>query len=140
MMPGYDNQQIKTRLMVWWVIWAAVLSGLVLIYLFLAQGKPLPASSAPSELPVNLAGIVPLFVSIILRWLVLPRMTDPAKAFILFIVGLSLAEACGILGTLLGGPYRDTLFLLGLLGLVQWVPFYARQLYNPKGSGFIPNN
>jgi hypothetical protein len=32
------------------------------------------------------------------------------------------------------------LFTLGLLGIVQYVPFYAKKLFDPKGSGFIPNN
>lgn len=140
MMPGYDNRQIKTRLMIWWIIWGSVLLGLILIYMLLVQGKPLPASAPTSELPVNLAGVAPLFVSIILRWLVLPRMTDPTRAFVLFIVGISLAEACGILGTFLGGPYRDSLFMLGVLGITQYVPFYAKRLFDPRGSGFIPNN
>jgi hypothetical protein len=139
MMPGYDNQKIKARLLIWWIIWASVLGGLVLIYLLLAQGKPLPPVSRENLLQ-GLIGIVPLFVSIVLRWLVLPRATDPNRAFVLFIVGLALAEACGILGIFLGGPYRDSLFVLGVLGITQYVPFYAKKLFDPKGSGFIPNN
>ena len=140
MMPGYDDGQIKRRLMIWWILWAAILIGLILIYVGLALGRPLPASGPTSELPVNLVGVVPLFLSIILRWLVLPRMSDPQRGFVLFIVGLALAEACGILGIFLGGPYRDSLFALGMLGIGQWVPFFAKKLYDPKGSGFIPNN
>jgi hypothetical protein len=31
-------------------------------------------------------------------------------------------------------------FALGLLGVIQYVPVYARKLFDPKGSGFIPNN
>lgn len=139
MMPGYDDRQIKARLLIWWIVWTSILAGLVLIYLFLAQGKPLPPASAENPLQ-GLVGLVPLFVSIVLRWLVLPRSTDPNRAFVLFIVGLSLAEACGLLGIFLGGPYRDSLFVLGVLGVVQYVPFYAKRLFDPKGAGFIPNN
>jgi len=139
MMPGYDHQQIKARLLIWWVIWASILGGLVLIYLFLALGKPLPPVARENPLQ-GLIGFVPLFISIILRWLVLPRATDPARAFVLFIVGLALAEGCGLLGIFLGGPYRDSLFVLGVLGIIQYMPFYAKKLFDPKGSGFIPNN
>lgn len=139
MMPGYDDQRIKTRLLVWWVFWAASLGGVVMIYLLLAQGKPLPPASAENPLQ-GLIGLVPLFVSIILRWLVLPRATEPNRAFVLFVVGVALAEACGILGIFLGGPYRDSLFVLGVLGVAQYVPFYAKKLFDPKGTGFIPNN
>ncbi|MES1168045.1 MAG: hypothetical protein ABUL61_02630, partial [Oleiharenicola lentus] len=62
------------------------------------------------------------------------------RVFPMFIIGLALAEGCGIMGIFLGGPYRDALFLLSILGLVQFVPVFAKRLGEPKGSGFIPNN
>jgi len=139
MMPGYDDRKIRARLLAWWIIWASILAGLVLIYLLLAQGKPLPPVARDNPLQ-GLVGIVPLFVSIVIRWLVLPRVTEPTRAFVLFVAGVALAEACGFLGIFLGGPYRDSLFVLGVLGVTQFVPFYAKKLFDPKGSGFIPNN
>ena len=139
MMPGYDDQKIKARLLVWWIIWAVSAVGLVMIYLLLAQGKPLPPASTQNPLQ-GLVGLVPLFVSIVLRWLVLPRVTEPTRAFVFFMAGVALAEACGILGIFLGGPYRDSLFVLGVLGITQYVPFYAKKLFDPRGAGFIPNN
>lgn len=139
MIPGPDAQRIKAQLLIWWIIWSGVLAGLCGIYFFLGRTKPLPAPSS-ADLLVNLVGFVPLFVSIVIRWLVLPRYTDPGRALVLFIIGLALAESCGIMGIFLGGPYRDALFVLGVLGIVQFVPFYAKKLFDPKGSGFIPNN
>lgn len=139
MMPGYDDQKIKGHLKVWWITWALVLIWLLLAYSAFTRGKPLPAPTKDNSL-TGLIAIVPLFVSIVIRWLVLPRASDPKRALVLFIVGLALAEACGLLGIFLGGPYRDSLFVLGVLGITQYVPFYARKLFDPKGSGFIPNN
>jgi hypothetical protein len=139
MMPGYNEQRIRAQLMVWWIIWAAILAGLCLVYFFLGWGKPLPAVSPAN--PLNgLVGIIPLFLSIIIRWLVLPRYTDPRRALVVFVLGIALAEGCGFLGTFLGGPYRESLFVLGVLGIAQYAPFYARKFFDPKGSGFIPNN
>jgi hypothetical protein len=138
-MPGYDDRKIKSRLKVWWITWALVLIWLLLAYSALTRGKPLPAPTKDNSL-TGLIAVVPLFVSIVIRWLVLPRATDPNRAFVLFIVGIALAEGCGILGTVFGGPYRDSLFVLGGLGIAQYVPFYARKLFDPKGAGFIPNN
>ncbi len=37
-------------------------------------------------------------------------------------------------------PKRFYDAVLGVLGVVQYVPFYARKLFDPKGSGYIPNN
>jgi F0F1-type ATP synthase membrane subunit c/vacuolar-type H+-ATPase subunit K len=128
---------IRGQLLVWWIIWAALLVGLCVIYLTLGRGAMRSAAANPFE---NLVGLVPLFVSIVVRWLVLPRYTDGPKAFVVFVLGCALAEGCALLGIFLGGPYRDDLFLLGVLGILQFVPFYARRLYEPKPTGFIPNH
>jgi hypothetical protein len=138
MLSALDAQRLKGQLMVFWIIWASILAGLIIIYLFLGQ-KPLKPVVA-AELPVNLAGIVPLFISIVVRWLVLPRCEVLMRAFPVFIVGLALAEACGLMGIFLGGPYRESLFVLGVLGVTSYVPLFAKRLLDPKGSGFIPNN
>ena len=133
-----EQQRARAQLKIWWIIWAAILAGLGVIYLALVQGRPLaPAAENPL---FNLLGLVPLFISIVIRWLVLPRYTEPARALYMFIAGLALAEACGLLGLFLGGPYRDDLFVLGMLGLAQFAPFFARHYYEPKPAGFIPNN
>ena len=139
MMPGFDDQKIKQRLLVWWILWGSCLAAVITLYLVLVGDKPLPPISKDNPLQ-GLAGVVPLFVSIVIRWLVLPRSTEPTRAFVLFMIGVALAEACGILGMFLGGPYRDSLFVLGVLGIAQYVPFFAKKLFDPKGSGFIPNN
>jgi hypothetical protein len=138
MLPAPDAQRLKGQLMVFWIIWAAILSGLIIIYVFLGQKPVKPVVAA--DLPVNLAGIVPLFISIVIRWLVLPRCAVLMRAFPVFVTGLALAEACGLMGIFLGGPYRDSLFVLGVLGVTSYVPLFAKRLLEPKGSGFIPNS
>jgi hypothetical protein len=139
MIPDPDSQRIKTQLLIWWNLWAGFLIGLCLVYFFLGRSQPLPAPSS-AEFLVNLTGFVPLFISVVIRWLVLPRYTNLARAFVVFVVGLALAESCGLLGIFIGGPYRDALFVLGVLGIVQYVPLYAQKFVEPKRSGFIPNN
>ncbi len=137
--PSNDSAQPAFPLLIWWIIWGAILAGLVLLYLFLGRGPVKPVSET-GDLLFSLVGLVPLFVSIVIRWLVLPRYDDLSKAFPLFIVGLALAEASGILGIFLGGAYKDDLFVLGVLGIAQYVPFFAKGYLEPKPQGFIPNN
>ncbi len=139
MIPGTDAPRARAQLLIWWVGWGAVLLGLVVVYLVLGRA-PLKVPAAGAHPLTGLVGLVPLFVSIVIRWLALPRFNNLARAFPLFIVGLGLAEACGLLGIFLGGVYRDDLFLLGVLGIMQYVPFFARQYLVPKPTGFIPNN
>lgn len=139
MIPGPDAQRIKAKLAIWWIVWGSVLAGLLVVYFALTRNKPLPPP-ASAELLTNLMGFVPVFLSVIIRWLVIPRYNNPARAFVMFIMGVALAEACGLLGIFIGGGYRDSLFLLGVLGIVQYVPIFAKRLYEPKITGFIPNN
>lgn len=135
-----DARRNRAKLIVWWIIWAAILSGLVMIYFFLGRGQPVPKELSQENMLTGLIGLVPLFISVVIRWLVLPRCTEMSRAFVLFIIGLSLAEGCGILGIFLGGPYRDDLFVVGVFGIVQYIPIFAKNYVEPKGSGFIPNN
>lgn len=137
--PHAVSAATKQMLLIWWFIWSVILTGLVGIYLMLGRG-PLPTAPAAGNPFPHLVGLVPLFVSIVIRWLVLPRYAGSlAKALPMFIVGLALAETCGILGIFLGGPFRDDLFVLGVLGALQFIPVFARQLAEPKPEGFIPN-
>jgi len=139
MISESDRRRIKSHLMVWWIVWAGILGMVCAVYFIFTKNKPLPPA-ASAELLLNIAGFVPLFVSVIIRWLVLPRYSDPVRAFVVFIIGLSLADACSMFGIFIGGGYRDALFMLGVLGIIQYAPFYARRFFEPKVTGFIPNN
>ena len=135
-----EAQCNRAKLLVWWILWGSILGGLLLIYLVLGRTQPLPKNVAAEKMFTGLVGLIPMVVSVVVRWLVLPRASDMNRALVIFIFGLATAEACGILGIFLGGPYRDDLFLLGMFGVVQYVPFFAKNYIEPKVSGFIPNN
>ena len=132
--PGPAAAELRARLMVWWFLWGGMLASLLsvgAVFGFLRAPEP------PGNDPLlNLVGLVPLFVSIVIRWLVLPRGTQPKSALVMFLLGLGLADTCGLLGIFLGGPYRDDLFILGVLGILQFAPFFARRLHAPPGGGF----
>jgi hypothetical protein len=137
MIPDPEAPRVKTTIMLLWIIWASSLGFLGILCLVLGHGAASPAGNPA----VNLVGFVPLFVSIVIRWLVLPRSgAQPGALLVMVVIGTALAETCGILGLLLGGPYRQDLFILGMLGVAQFVPIFARRAMEPKPQGFIPNN
>lgn len=105
---------------VWWIIWAAITIGLAVIYGAIPPTTPKVNVEAIRYLP-----LLPLAAAVIVRWLILPRLTDAMRAFPIFIVGLALAEGCGIFGIFLVPDLRQTYFTLALLGLVQFAPFFA---------------
>lgn len=122
--------------LVWWIIWAAITTGLIAIYV-LMHSRPGPNATAAT--PAGWLAFIPLGTSAVLRWLVFPKQRDATKALVIFILGMATAEAGGILGTLLGGVHRDELFALGVVGVLQWMPFFARRFYSGEiapGHGF----
>ena len=135
-----DARRNRAKILVWWIIWGGFFVGLATIYVFLGRGPQGPKDLPAEKMLTGLIGVIPLFVSVVIRWLVLPRYTDMNRALVMFIFGLGLAEGCGILGIFLGGPYRDDLFLLGLFGIVQFIPIFAKSYLEPKVTGFMPNN
>jgi hypothetical protein len=135
-----DAQRNRARLKVWWILWGAIFGSMVGFYFVFAHGKALPKDLSQQQQLLALIALAPLVISVVIRWLVLPRITDIRRAFVLFILGLAMAEGCCIFGLFLGGALRDELFLIGLFGIAQYIPIFTRAYIEPKGSGFIPNN
>jgi hypothetical protein len=107
----------KAPRFVWWVIWLAILTGLVVLRFVV----PEPAGADLPPGPAVYAGLVPLVVSALLRWWVLPRTAGAA-------------ESCGLLGLFLGGDQRDTFLVLAVIGIAQWVPFFPPDLSDAGGG------
>ena len=112
---------------VWWILWLSFAAGIFVIYHFIAP-KTSVTSPRPSDLPWVL-GAVPLLFSALIRWVFLPRVQDVSKALPLFIIGIAMAEATMILGLFLFRSHHRDLFLLSVLGVLQFVPLFARRFY-----------
>lgn len=116
------------KAMMFWILWGSILMGMPMIYFVL---KPDSTSQQTNPMFAFIA-LSPLLISLVLRWALLPRMTTSQKALPLFIVGMAMAEGCGIVGLILGGDYRHWLFLAGLLGVLQYIPFFASKFDQPS--------
>jgi hypothetical protein len=123
-----ENRTKRAPLFIWWVIWLANLSGLGVLHLVLGD-KPGPGMMAGNT--ASYVGLVPLLFSCALRWLVLPKQKEAAKALVIFVLGAAMAEGCGIIGIVLGGEHRSEFLLLGMLGVLQWMPLFAPRFYAP---------
>lgn len=108
--------------LVWWILWFAILFGLVTIYTFLGQS---PAVAAGPTSSLRFVPILPAVASGFIRWMLLPKANPNGAAMGLFLIGLALAEACVILGIFLAPDLKQTYFVLGLLGVAQFAPFFA---------------
>lgn len=103
----------------WWIIWAAILSTVVGLAAFMPVRPPLTGPN-----PIRYLPIAPLVLASVVRWLVLPRFTQPTRAFPIFIVGIALAEASAVFGIFLVPELRGTYVILALLGIAQFAPVF----------------
>lgn len=122
------TNQSKQQLLVWWVLWAAFQTGVFMLYNLL--GSPSAQVSSPALDPsLWFVGIAPVALSVVIRWFVLPRAKSAQSAFPLFVIGIAMAEASCFFGLFLFPAHKQELFLLSVLGILQFVPFFARRFF-----------
>lgn len=105
---------------VWWVIWSAMLIGVFVMYFTTPADLKVPTPSV-----LWMVALAPFLISSILRWLFLTRIQSSQTAFPLFIVGIGLAESTCIMGLFVFSAHSADLFALSVLGMVQYVPYFA---------------
>lgn len=114
-----EQNPAPNPLLIWWILWFSILSGLVILFFFLRGGSSAPAGGL-AYLP-----LLPLSFGAFVRWVLLPKAKSAPQALPLFLIGLALSEACGILSFVLVPEMRNTYFILALLGVIQFVPVFA---------------
>jgi len=115
-----DEKPPNLPVATWWIIWFALGTGLLFLYFMLGDTMTGESSNELRYFP-----LVPLFASVGIRWFLLPKATDKTKGLRIFIIGMALAEACGITGIILVPDLKQTYFLLALLGIAQYAPYFA---------------
>lgn len=117
--------------MVFWIIWGAILSGLLVIQSFAPAGTPSEAAEAEGGATLFLAiGLVVGALSLAIRFIAIPRLDTQQKKLPFMIVGLALAEGVGILGAFAVSPEfvstRRLMLSIAVVCLVLSAPVYAR--------------
>lgn len=134
-----DQNVVKPpAVMVFWIIWFAILQGLVLVQFFVGGG--IPNGEDQGNAPVwvmAVAGCLAL-VALAIRFTLIPRLTSFQKLLPAMIVGLAFSEAIGFLGMfVLGEEFpatRLSLFVLSICCIVSLAPLYAKS--KEPTSGF----
>ncbi len=124
-----DPNSVPFQILIWWIIWGGILSGLGIVYLVMGRRELVPLGSGL----IGLVALGPIVLSGLVRWVLLPRLRDIRMALPFFVIGLGLAEGAGVLSVLLGGPYRHELVLLSALAILQFIPIFAVKQFNPQG-------
>lgn len=128
--PAARLRPAPPRALVFWVIWAAILAGSIVIYTVFSRRVAAPDAGGGI---LDWFGLAPLLGSVAVRWLVFPRFTEINRALPIFVVGLALAEGATILSTFLAmGQARAIVAVLGIAGIIMWVPVFAKSLTPPR--------
>ena len=117
--------------MVWWVLWIAFLVGIFTIYNTL--GKQIGNTSHSDQFPWQIFA-APVFISMVVRWIVLPRINQAQMALVAFVLGIAFAESTCFMGLFIVPAHRADLFLLSVIGIFQFLPYYAGRFYRGDGN------
>ena len=123
--PGPPKTVLTTQILVFWIFWFSFMAAEIIIYGILARQLHVRQEANASSWMI---GTVPVILSTINRWMVLPRMRTYLAALPFFIVGFGLAEASLLLGLILFPSHKEILFALALACTLQYVPFFAGRL------------
>lgn len=121
---------------VFWVIWFAIFNGLFIIQFFAAGG--IPKGENVGDAPMTLIAIAGglAFVSMIVRFIIIPKIDVIEKLLSAMIIGLALAESVGIIGMfLVGKEFPETrlaLFITSISAVAAFAPVYVHALLNRK--------
>lgn len=124
-----QNQQPPIQITAW-IIWFAILSGLVIMQFFIGGGIPSGTNDGTPPALQQFLPAIPAFLALVIRFLVLPRISTTEKKLPVMIVGLSFAEATGLLGMFIVskayGSTQLTFFVLAILAILCLAPIYLK--------------
>ncbi len=103
----------------------------VFVSYFVLGNQPGSGGSAKTSQMFLGLGAMQVVASAVVRWGLLPKVQEAAKAFPLFVVGMSLAESGCFFGLFLVPAYKQELFFASILGIAQFVPIFASRFYEP---------
>lgn len=117
--------------LVFWIIWFAILNGLLMTQFLVAGGIPKGSDeSSPPMLYLWLAGGLAL-AALTVRYMLIPQLKQLPQKLTAMIVGLALSEAIGLSGMFVVGkefPATQQLFFVVSIGcIVSFAPVYARK-------------
>lgn len=130
-LPGQDMSggQVATSVVLW-LIWSAILCGMLMILVFAGGGWPAGEDAGFSHVdPIFIAASSGWLISMGIRFLALPRIDHPAGVLPLAIIGMALSEGAMFLGIFAMMNdlvvMRQTLIVMAFVGVAAYAPVYA---------------
>ena len=129
MIPQQNNPK-PPQALVFWIIWFAILNGLLMIQFFVGGGIPKGADQgkAPFMFLAIAAGLA--LVALGIRFVLIPQIKEVPKKLPAMIIGLAISEAIGLLGMFaVSKEFPETqqiLFVCAIASIISFAPVYAK--------------
>ena len=132
MIPLEDSPPQPPTTLVFWIVWFAILNGLLMIQFFVGGGIPSGVDQGNPPLILLGVGAGLVVVALGIRVLLLPRLQETSKKLPAMVVGLALSDGVGMLGVFgLGKEFaasRLALFLMSIGCILSFAPVYVSRV------------
>lgn len=129
-MNSQQGSPVPPQALVFWIIWFAILQGLVIIQFFVGGGLPKGADQGNPPLWVLVVAGSLALVALAIRFTVIPRIVSVTQKLPAMIIGLALSEGIGFLGMFgVGKEFPTTrlvLFVMAICCIISFAPIYAK--------------
>lgn len=122
-----EETEAIVRPRVWWLIWLGSLTVAGVVYLILSPVDH-PTAHDAEDILRELLPVLPLALSVLMRWVALPLCLGRRAGFAVYVAGLALGETTTILAAVFGGGLSRQLFSAGVLAILQFVPLFLPRL------------
>ncbi|WPJ94024.1 hypothetical protein SH580_11325 [Coraliomargarita algicola] len=117
-----------------WILWFAQLQAAFIFQFFLADGFSKEANAEePMAIWLWLLCLLPLVVATGIRWLSIPKLTEPTKQLVAMIIGLALCEGSVLGSIFLVAPsypqFQIGILMVAVVSIIQFAPSYATPGY-----------
>lgn len=129
-MNSQQGSSAPPQAMIFWILWFAILQGLVIIQFFVGGGIPKGADQGnPPLWALAVAGGLAL-VALAIRFMVIPRLVSVSQKLPAMIIGLAFSEGIGFLGMFgVGKEFPTTqlvLLVMAVCCIISFAPVYAK--------------
>ena len=111
-----------------WIIWGALLFGVVILPFLRSGGLPSGPDKGTPPTFTYVFTFAGFFVSVIIRWFVLPKIKTDEQIMTTMVVGMALAEGTGIFGIFATGrdypSFQIAAYICSIIGILQFAPTY----------------
>jgi hypothetical protein len=128
-MTPANGAPANPKAMIFWILWFAILSGLLMMQLLAKGGVPKLENPENASILFPAIGLGMAMASMTVRFVVIPRMDTLEKKLPLMLVGLAMAESIGVLGAFVvppeEGASRLFMLVLAVVCIVVSAPVYV---------------